>query len=107
MMTTHPSNQPATAPEMSTLRNAKPAMASTVLTMIHGQAIGGGAERPTIGLMAIAARTAAAMNGTVTLSSSPSGSDSTMALTSTAAAMATSCGAPNRRAMANAAGPPK
>jgi len=33
---------------------------NTVLTMIQGQAIGGAAERATIGLMAIAARTAAA-----------------------------------------------
>src|SRR5882757_8361879 len=81
-------------------------MASTVLTMIHGHAIGGAADNPTIGLIAIAARMPAATNGTVTLSSMPSGSDSAMALTRTAAAMATSCGAPNRRAIANAAAPP-
>src|SRR5438067_4227399 len=82
-------------------------MARTVLTTIHGQEIGGGADRATIGLMAIAASTAAAMNGTVTLSSMPRGSVSAIALTISAAAMAMSCGAPNTRAMANAARPPK
>src|SRR5216684_4375706 len=82
-------------------------MASTVLTMIHGQAIGGAEVTGTSGLMAIAASTPAAMKGTVTLSSIPSGNDSAMALTSTATATATSCGAPNSRVMANAAAPPK
>ena len=75
--------------------------------MIHGQAIGGAEVTATSGLMAIAASTPAAMKGTVTLSSMPSGNDSAMALTSTATAMATSCGAPKSRAMANAAAPPK
>ena len=48
--------------------------------MIHGHAIGGVPAKATIGLIAIAASTPAAMNGTVTLSSIPSGSDSAMAL---------------------------
>src|SRR3954469_2353821 len=78
-----------------------------VLTTIQGHAIGGGAEAATIGLIAIAARIAAAMNGTVTLSSMPSGRVSAIALTISAAAIATSCGAPNTRAIPNAAAPPK
>src|SRR5437763_4737207 len=85
---------------------SNPPMASAVYTTIHGHAIGGGAAEATIGLMAIAASTAAATNGTVTLSSIPSGSVSAIALTTSAAAMATSCGAPNTRAIPNAARPP-
>src|SRR5438067_6646698 len=106
-MRMHPRTHPATAPETSTPRIAYPPMANTVLTTIHGHAIGGGADSATIGLMAIAASTAAAMDGTVTLSSIPSGSVSAIALTISAAAMATSCGAPNTRAIPNAATPPK
>ena len=81
----HPRTHPATAPERSTPRIAYPPMASAVLTTIHGHAIGGGAAEATIGLMAIAASTAAATNGTVTLSSIPSGSVSAIPLTISAA----------------------
>src|SRR3954454_15522581 len=107
MMMMQPRIHPAIAPETSTPRMKYPTIARTVLTTIQGHAIGGGAEAVTIGLIAVACRIAAPMNGTVTLSSIPSGSVSAIAVTISAAAIATSCGAPNSRAIPDAAMPPK
>src|SRR5437867_600671 len=80
-------------------------MASTVLTTIHGQAIGGWTISPTSGCTARIARLAPAAAGTVTLSSRPSGSDSTNAAMTTVAATAASDGDPKNIAVAAAAIP--
>src|SRR5438105_15905144 len=101
-----PRIQPATAPEMSTLGSSHPAMARTVLTAIHGQAIVGCADDAN-GAMLTAASTPAATNGTLTLSLRPSGSDSANAAATIASSNASILGWPSKSiAIANAAAPP-
>src|SRR5256885_1665719 len=101
-----PRSQPVTKPDQSTVRSANPRIARMVLRAIHGQAIDGCITEPTNGRRPIAASIAADAAGTVKLSLSPRGSDSTSAANNVAATIAFRFGLPKNLAIAYAAAPP-